>query len=547
MTKPHLLLDQLPVELIFNIFTYLSTAEILHSFYSFSRYLRKCIRNYDGYKVNLKAISKRQFDRIFRAIRPDQIVTLTLCDDEETPGQMSLFFTLFPAFEQSFIRLECLHIRNFEACPILHPMNVLHTISIDFVQWPVHSFGIANIQKFDEKFASIFRLPTLRTLILNKESVNNRFNIQILPTNENITQFEIHLRTIDNLSLLFKCFPNIQRLTFSLNTTSVDDDFTSEFRIPRSLTHLTMKVSFGLRDEIKRILQSCPMLIYLNIHIEWKQTDTLQWLDADWWQSIVEEFLPRLEIFRLQVDIPSSPELNITNDSLKGFQTQFWTNRSFTIGMMPFDPLSVDCRRETIENKVLTINLASSPMITFPNAEILKLEHVTNSETTCYVISQLVEIQRYMNDFSILEHLILQSACAVTSSVLTQLINVSPCLTRLTISSFNSQLHPLLNSKYPQIRWLDMRREYLPKKFRTSLCSAFPCLEHLMNCYLYDEVYLEILIENLKDLQNLTTRILSYYFEDDGELDHWLRTHTRLKNFAFKLIDHRQILLWISN
>ena len=256
MTKPHLLLDHFPVELIFNIFTYLNTAEILHSFYSFSRYLRKCIRTYDGYKVNLKSISKRQFDQIFQTIRPDQILTLTLSDDEETPGQMSFFFTLFPAFEQSFTRLECLHIRNLEACRILQPMNVLHTISIDFAQWPVPSFQIANIQTFDEKLASIFRLPTLHTLILNKESVNNRFNIQILPTNENITQLEIHLRTIDNLPLLFKCFPNIQRLAFSLNTTSVDNDFTSEFRIPRALTHLTMKVSFGLRNEIKQILQS---------------------------------------------------------------------------------------------------------------------------------------------------------------------------------------------------------------------------------------------------------------------------------------------------
>ena len=301
MPIPHLFLDQLPVEIIFDIFTYLSTIEILHSFYSFSRYLRQCIRSYQQYKINFTSISKNEFDRICKVIRPDQMMALTLSDDEETPGQMAIFFTRFPTFEQTFTRLEYLHIRNFAEFPSLSHMISLHTIAIDFIRWPIYSFEYAHIQQFDDKLATIFRLPTLRTLVLNRESLNIRFNVNKFFIGEHINKFQIHLRTIDNLPFIFKCVPNIQRLAISLNTTSFDNDFSSRLNVPKSLTHLTIKVSFGLRNEIQYIIQSCINLIYLNVHIERNQMDTYQWLDGDWWQSLIDEFLPQLKMFHLRV------------------------------------------------------------------------------------------------------------------------------------------------------------------------------------------------------------------------------------------------------
>lgn len=301
MPYPQLLLDRLPVELIFDVFTYLMASEILHSFYNFSQHLRQCIRSYQQYKINFKSIHKREFDRICNIIHPDQIMTLTLSDDEETPGQMALFFTRFSTFELSFIRLEHLRIRNLEEFPDLSQMKCLHTLTIDIIRWPPSSHELVQIQQFDNKFVNIFRLPTLRTLILHKESVNIGFTFKQLPIAEHLHKFKIHIRSIDNLSFIFKRVPNIQRLTISLNTVSYDNNFDSRFDVPRSLTHLTIKVSYGLRDEIRQIIQSSPMLFYLNIHIERNQTNTHPWLEGDWWQSLVDEFLPQLKIFHLRV------------------------------------------------------------------------------------------------------------------------------------------------------------------------------------------------------------------------------------------------------
>ncbi|CAF3119456.1 unnamed protein product [Rotaria sp. Silwood2] len=556
MHIPHLFLDQLPVEIIFDIFTYLTTIEILHSFYSFSRYLRQCIRSYQQYKINFTSISKNEFDRICNVIRPDQMMALALSDDEETPGQVTSFFARFPRFEQTFTRLEYLYIRNFQEFPSLSHMTSLHTIAIDFIRWPIYSFEYAHIQQFDDKLATICRLPTLRALVLNKKSLNIRLNFNTFFIGEHLNKFQIHLRTIDNLPFIFKCVPNIQRLTISLNTTSVDNDFSSRFNVPHSLTHLTIKVSFGLRNEIQHIIQSCFNLMYLNIHIERNQTDTYQWLDGNWWQSLIDEFLPQLKMFRLRIDLNSSLDLSVTKDLLKSFQTTFWTNnegryRSFIIGVMSaFDTLPIDCKQQIISNKTLCINLSSDDSPILPenrasNVELLTLEHATPTNEY-YTVSNLIELERYINNLSTLVHLKLDDTCAMTSSVLTQLLNIAPRLTRLTISSFHNHMRRLFDLTYPQIRWLDMRRGYLPGKSRTTFCSVFPCLKHLLNCYLYSEEDFEVLIENLQFLQNLTVHIQTYYFDSNDELKQWLMRHTHLKNFTFKLINERQILLWIG-
>ena len=301
MPYPQLLLDQFPVELIFDVFTYLTASEILHSFYGFSRYLKHCIRSYQQYTVNFKSIHKREFDRICNVIRPDQIMTLTISDDEETPGQMALFFTRFPTFEQSFTRLEHLRVRNLEDFPDLSQMESLRTLTVDIVRSPPGSFENFHIQQYDNKFANIFRLSTLRTLILKKDSANIPFTFKTLPVAEHLNEFQIDLRSIDNLLFIFKRIPNVRRLTFSLNTASHDNDFMLGLDAPPPLTHLTMKVSYGLREEIRRIVQSFSMLIYLNIHIERNQIDIHQWLEGDWWQALVDEFLPQLKVFRLRV------------------------------------------------------------------------------------------------------------------------------------------------------------------------------------------------------------------------------------------------------
>ncbi len=246
----------------------------------------------------------------------------------------------------------------------------------------------------------------------------------------------------------------------------------------------------------------------------------------------------------------------VTKHLLENFQTTFWTNnqrghRSFTIGVTPFDTLPIDCKQQIISNKTLSVDLPFDETSVFPsncfsNVEILQLKHPTR-DTECYIVSDLSELERYINDLSTLVHLKLENTCTIAPSLFSQLLTIAPRLTRLTISSSRDQLYRMIHLKYPQIRWLDMRREFLPSNMRTKFCSAFPRLQNLINCHVYSEEDLEVLIENLKYLQNITIHILSYYFDDNEEFDQWFKKHTHLKNFTFKLFNERQIQLWISN
>lgn len=218
---------------------------------------------------------------------------------------------------------------------------------------------------------------------------------------------------------------------------------------------------------------------------------------------------------------------------------------------MALDTLPVNCKQQIISNKTLSINLpynesSIAPLNRISNVEILKLEHAT-ATSECYTVSGLFELERYLNNLSTLVHLKFDNTCTMTPSLFSQLLNAAPRLTRLTISSFRDHLHRMIDFKYPQIHWLDMGCEYLSSKILTKFCSAFPCLKHLINCHVYSEEDFEVLIENFKYLQNITVHIQAYYFDSNDEFDEWLKKHTSLKNFTFKLINERETQLWIGN
>ena len=99
-------LDLLPVELLFHLFTYFWTHEILLSFLNVSDHVDAILTNYSTYQVNFKAILKSHFDLVCKYIRPDQIISLIISDETDTSGQSELFFSHFRI--EQFTQLQCL-------------------------------------------------------------------------------------------------------------------------------------------------------------------------------------------------------------------------------------------------------------------------------------------------------------------------------------------------------------------------------------------------------------------------------------------------------
>jgi hypothetical protein len=98
--------DYLPVELLHIIFEFLSNCDIIWSFFNLSPYLNSVLNNYHWFHFNFQSISKSRFDFICNHSNFERILSLTLSDNFQTPGQVRLFFTRFNL--QNFLHLHSL-------------------------------------------------------------------------------------------------------------------------------------------------------------------------------------------------------------------------------------------------------------------------------------------------------------------------------------------------------------------------------------------------------------------------------------------------------
>ena len=106
------LFDRLPVELLHTLFEYFLAHEILLIFADVSNHVDAVLQSYSAYLFNLKSIQKAHFDLLCHHIRSKQIISLTLSDDDDTPGQSELFFSRFQI--EKFTQLRSLTLIHIE-------------------------------------------------------------------------------------------------------------------------------------------------------------------------------------------------------------------------------------------------------------------------------------------------------------------------------------------------------------------------------------------------------------------------------------------------
>lgn len=89
------MLDRFPAELIHTLLKYFTFHEVHHTFAGINDHFNRIVYSYHGYRVNLKSIQRYDFEFVCHRIRPDQVLSLTLSDDCDTPGQSELFLSHF--------------------------------------------------------------------------------------------------------------------------------------------------------------------------------------------------------------------------------------------------------------------------------------------------------------------------------------------------------------------------------------------------------------------------------------------------------------------
>jgi hypothetical protein len=215
------LLDVLPVEILHVLFTYFLAHEILLTFSDVSDYINDILCTYPTWQLNFQSIRRDHFDLICHRIQPEKVISLTLSDDIDTPGQSELFFRRFRIEQFS-------HLRS------------LTLVKIEF-------------ESLKDIFSNLDKLEQLTSLSFEVYSITHKY----LPSCNSIGTQSRQLRTI-LLDPYTRVLPRLTRLCLS-------NGFDLGCIPILQLRHL--KLASCQQNELKNIIQRAPFLESLDVNL----------------------------------------------------------------------------------------------------------------------------------------------------------------------------------------------------------------------------------------------------------------------------------------
>ena len=231
-------LDDLPVELFHNIFHHLSAYEIFYAFTNVTPYIDSLLNTYGYYRLKFKTIRRNHFDLVCQRIIPDQVIALTLSDDNDTPGLIDLFlsrfqldqFTRLQALKLMEIRLDCSeniisqmtplkHLRSFiyypvnRADPCIPKMTADRIVQLDRSLFDMYSPILPQLCQLrldrGDLFSSI-QFPRLRYLTLGRSSYDVLKHISSAASQLHTLQTRLSIKPLP--AELFPPMPDLTRL-----------------------------------------------------------------------------------------------------------------------------------------------------------------------------------------------------------------------------------------------------------------------------------------------------------------------------------------------
>jgi hypothetical protein len=231
------LCDQLPVELLQTLFNYFSASELLFTFHNVNDYVNATLQSYPDYHLNLKFISKVHFRHLCCYVRPEQVISLTLSDGDDTPGLSELFFSHFRI--EQFTRLRSLTLIEIE-------FNLLESIFAN-----LHKLDQLRVLSFDDRSIRYQYMPEIQPVPYDRWNINmsvlSRLNRLHLNNGTMLTFAPFpHLRHLkleqcsdDELQTIFQHTLQLKSLSVCLNL------HWSNFELiipPNQLTQLSLEI-----------------------------------------------------------------------------------------------------------------------------------------------------------------------------------------------------------------------------------------------------------------------------------------------------------------
>lgn len=265
-------LETLPDEILLDICRYLSSTEVLYSFYNLNTRLTRTISIYFQHVI-LRQTSLIQFNSICSTILPEIGSNIrSLSVNANWTDLLAKQFHFYFGFQMKkiFPNLEHLilvafsgnelndYLESISDLPYLTKLTVIDRYNV------TEEFKHILFEKILS--ANEFRLKRIK---FNRHSES----LSINPLNRtiyiNLIQLNIHLEKICDLCILFKLIPNIQQISVVINRRTDDEQIKFDHQPLISLIefHLESSGRSWILTELHSLLEQMPSLLTLSLDI----------------------------------------------------------------------------------------------------------------------------------------------------------------------------------------------------------------------------------------------------------------------------------------
>ncbi|CAF1529881.1 unnamed protein product [Adineta ricciae] len=546
MKDQHNLFDRLPTEIFHLIFDYLWAHEIFFSFANLSDRTTSILLSYSKYQINFQSIQKSDFDRLCRSIQSEQVISLILSDQNDSPYQSEQFLSYFQIGRLTNLRSLSLikigYTSLYQILPSLSKLKRLRSLSfgnsstekMNILYEDTEEIQYKNLYPLLHKLcAEIFLQLTYLCTIYSQELASMHF--------PNLLHLKLNFGSLtSNLDGIFQRAPQLKSFTFHLGTLHNFVRNQPCYSL-RQLSVISANVLMSM-DEIEQFLRSFPNLIHFTIKVSSQHVD-IDMIDGHRWQSITQS----LSTFNFKL----RPKNKVNQMHLDSFRTPFWTEEKrwfvayhdefiFTItdSNLSFMKISSD--------SFIYSTIPNSTILYQPQKSIVRGRASLANDFRFATVKSLElywddswESLASFNNFNHVEHLWISST---SCHLLKHIQHHMPKLHTLSFldDSNESAITAILyirGLELKQIRTLQFHRCRFPKEnvdVVGKLSDLFPCAEHIKKWIIKSRSDIIDIIGKFKELRSISFTIqksvkkptIASEFRSDS-IVHDIRRHLR--------------------
>ncbi|CAF1104531.1 unnamed protein product [Didymodactylos carnosus] len=354
------LLEKLPNEMIYEIYQYLSSFDILYAFSQLNMRFDSLMHRFIQY-FDLSNLSFKQIELYSKKIFPlyGCYVDSLVLSDSYIGNQITLLYQKLKVNETFFNikKLKLIKCTNEEFLLFIAHFNKFECLQdLDIVTCEYLLESINNLM-----FKNIFqnrKRRTLKNVSIIQDGISCACKFLNLKSDPiylrcyHIRNLTLQLNYIDQIFLLCRFLPNIEQLT--VHVCSLCDlkkntlDFTTKLNIPYLKEFSIIFHSFITFNMLKIFLKTfCSTIKQLSIRIIHNRKDS-DLIDGYKWEMLLsDEFLSNLHEFHLctTVDVSSSDKSINLIKILEKFSTEFWLKKKKWY-------VNIDCLNGTYNNSI---------------------------------------------------------------------------------------------------------------------------------------------------------------------------------------------------